>query len=238
MDVYQTAFEAELLYEQHACNKNVDCKFSNISYENNKCEYIDLVYNTQNCFGCVGLKRKKYCVLNKQYTKEEYEELVPKIIEHMKKTGEWGEFFPASLSPFAYNETVAQEYFPLTKEEAEKRGYKWKEEDTKNYKEQTYEIPDDIKDVPDSICKEILACERTGKNYKIQKAELKFYKKMNLPIPRLHPDERHKDRMKLRNPRKLWSRQCDTCKCNLQTTFAPERPEKILCEDCYLKIVD
>ena len=210
--------------------------------------YSDNCHSCSDCFGCVGLKHKQYCILNKQYTKEEYEELVPKIIEHMsterrsadggKLPIEWGEFFPASLSPFAYNETVAQEYFSLTKEEAIKRGYKWKEEDTKEYKKQTYKIPDDIKDVPDSICKEILACERTGKNYKIQKAELKFYKKMNLPIPRLHPDERHKDRMKLRNPRKLWSRQCDTCKCNLQTTFAPERPEKILCEDCYLKIVD
>ena len=31
--------------------------------------------------------------------------------------GEWGEFFPSSLSPFGYNETVAQEYFPMTREE-------------------------------------------------------------------------------------------------------------------------
>ena len=33
----------------------------------------------------------------------------------MQKTGEWGEFFPASFSPFGYNETVAQEYFPLNR---------------------------------------------------------------------------------------------------------------------------
>ena len=103
---------------------------------------------------------------------------------------------------------------------------------------QTYKIPEDIKEVPESITNEILACERTGKNYRIQKAELKFYKKMNLPIPRLHPDERHKDRMKLRNPRKLWKRTCGDCNCEIQTTFAPERPEKILCEECYLKVVD
>jgi hypothetical protein len=55
--------------------------------------------------------------LNRQYTKEEYELLVPKIIEKMMSDGEWGEFFPAILSPFGYNETVAQEYFPLTREE-------------------------------------------------------------------------------------------------------------------------
>src|SRR3989344_5002925 len=37
----------------------------------------------KNCFGCVGLWRKEYCVFNRQYTKEEYEALVPKIIEQM-----------------------------------------------------------------------------------------------------------------------------------------------------------
>ena len=31
----------------------------------------------------------------------------------MKKTGEWGEFFPSSISPFGYNETVAMEYYPI-----------------------------------------------------------------------------------------------------------------------------
>jgi hypothetical protein len=37
----------------------------------------------------VGLHDKSYCILNKQYTKEEYEELVPKIIEKMMKDDEW-----------------------------------------------------------------------------------------------------------------------------------------------------
>jgi hypothetical protein len=32
----------------------------------------------------------------------------------MIETGEWGEFFHPSLSPFGYNETVAQEYYPVT----------------------------------------------------------------------------------------------------------------------------
>ena len=30
----------------------------------------------------------------------------------MQETGERGEFFHPSLSPFGYNETVAQEYYP------------------------------------------------------------------------------------------------------------------------------
>jgi len=73
------------------------------------CSFID---GGREQFGCVGTKKAKHCILNKQYTKEEYEKLVPKLIAHMTETGEWGEFFPAELSPFKYEETTANLYFP------------------------------------------------------------------------------------------------------------------------------
>ena len=78
--------------------------------------YLNECDNTTQCFLSVGLDRKSYCILNRQYTKEEYESLIPRIIEKMISDGEWGEFLPASMSPFGYNETVAQEYFPLTRD--------------------------------------------------------------------------------------------------------------------------
>ena len=55
-------------------------------------------------------------ILNTSYSAHEYETLCAKIIGHMQSTAEWGEFFPHELSPFGYNETVAQEYFPMTEE--------------------------------------------------------------------------------------------------------------------------
>ena len=82
---------------------------SDILYSDNlmdKCSY---------CFGCVGLRTGEYCIFNKQYTKAEYETLVPKIIAHMQETGERGEFLHPSLSPFGYNETVVQEFLPAEK---------------------------------------------------------------------------------------------------------------------------
>ncbi len=242
-DAYESAFNCQLHYETHACNRTVDLMFCNICYDSNDIILNDNSHNSSDLFGCTGIRNAQYCILNKQYTKEEYFKLREKIVEHMKKTGEWGEFFPAKLSPFAYNETVAQEYFPLTQEEAQKQGYKWKEEViNKNYEKlrenfSWANIPDDIDQVEDDICGQILFCERSGKPYKIQKAELRFYRKINLPIPRLHPDERHKDRMALRNPRTLFARKCADCGCEIQTTFAPERPEKVLCEKCYLEAV-
>ncbi len=198
-------------------------------------------HNSKNLFGCIGLKHKQYCVLNKQYSKEEYFILRNKIIEHMEKTKEWGEFFPIELSPFAYNETVAQEYFPMTQNEVLNKGWKWRNNETQTRLIASLslgKISNDIADISDSVCDEILACECCGKNYKIQKAELKFYRKMNLPIPRKCPDCRHKERMDLRNPRKLWERKCKKCNTNIQTTFAPERPENIYCEQCYLDFLE
>ena len=185
-------------------------------------------------FGCVGLKKKQYCILNKQYTKEEYEVLVPKIIEHMKRTGEWGEFFPISISPFSYNETVAQEYYSLSKEDVLSKGYKWKDYDEQSqYQGVKHEVPINISEVKDDICNAILQCEITGKAYKIIPQELEFYRKMNLPIPSTCPDQRHLERMNLRNPRKLYDRTCSKCNCDIKTTYSLERPEKVYCEECY-----
>jgi hypothetical protein len=194
---------------------------------------------SQHCFGCVSLHQKKYCILNKQYTPEAYEKLKTKIINHMKKTGEWGEFFPIEISPFGYNETIAQEYFPLAKNKAFEKGYRWhNEEPSAKYNGPTYKVPEIINDVEDEILDKILTCSATGKNYRIVKPELDFYRNMHLPIPTICPDERHQQRMKLRNPRQLYNRQCSECQTKIQTTYAPDRSEKVLCEKCYLKVID
>jgi hypothetical protein len=192
----------------------------------------------------MGLRRKQYCVLNKQYSKEEYEKLIPKIITHMQKTGEWGEFFPASLSLFGYNETIAYEHFPLLKENALSAGFNWSDYASPPpvankviTKKEMQKLPDNIQDINEDILDSALTCEISGKLYKIIKPELSFYKKHNLPLPKRCPDQRHADRMALRCPRKLWERNCFKCKKTIQTTYAPDRPEIVYCEDCYLKEV-
>ena len=185
-------------------------------------------------FRSASLTHKDYCILNKQYTKEEYEKLVPKIIEHMQKTGEWGEYFPTNISPFCYNETIANEYFPLTKEQAIELGGQWyKEKQEATYFGEDYRIPEDIREVHDDICQKVLRCEVTGRHYKIIPQELKFYRKMKLPIPRRCPDQRHMERLKLHNPYKLWARKCAKCAADIQTSYSPDRPEIVYCEQCY-----
>jgi hypothetical protein len=240
-DCYAWGQTGELGYENHLCGNN----FHNIQFSDSSWNDIsNLLYchyctnNSKNLFGCASLKHKEYCILNKQYTKEEYETLVPKIIEHMQRTGEWGEFFPMSISPFAYNETVAQEYFPLTKEEAVKAGADWKNEDLiSRYEGQKVEIPFLIKDVKDEITKQILTCKTCGKNYKIISQELDLYRKINIGLPENCFNCRYEARRNLRNPRKLWDRNCAKCGASIKTTYAAERPEIVYCEECYLKEV-
>ena len=155
----------------------------------------------------------------------------------MKTTNEWGEFFPTALSPYAYNETVANEYFPMPKEQVIEKGFTWRDPDQKDYQKQTFNLPDNLNEISDKILNEILACTTCGKNYKITSHELKFYHQFNLPIPRKCNDCRHNDRIVLRNPRKLFDRKCSKCQSDIYTTYTPDRPEVVYCEKCYLKEV-
>ena len=230
--------ENELCCEYLGAYQNTRTSFSKFCNRVSECLYCDSCFTSKDLFGCIGLRNAEYCILNKKYTKEDYGNLKSEIINHMKHTGEWGEFFPVAISPFGYNETVAQEYFPLTESEVEKQNWKWHKDIQKRaYKGPVYNIPQNIEDAPEEIAKEILICEATGRPYKIIPQELQFYRDHRLPIPRLCPDERHTRRLALRNPRKLWNRECFSCKAPMQTTYAPERPEKVLCETCYLKEV-
>ena len=248
----------ELVYESSlAADGGYLTKFFSHCKGNKNSDLIHLCVNSSNLFGCVSLNSKQYCILNKQYTKEEYEELVPKIIQHMNdmpyidskgRIYKYGEFFPSELSPFCYNETIAQEYFPLTKEQALEQGYKWKDKEERNYKIyiKNEDIPDDIKDINDDIIGKVIECGHKGtcnqqctEAFKIIPEELQFYQRMNLPIPRLCPNCRHYERLSKRNPLKLWHRKCMNKGCNneFETSYSPDRPEIIYCERCYKKEV-
>lgn len=201
-------------------------------------------FDCNNIFGCVGLHNKSYCILNKQFTKEEYDVLAPKIIEQMKKAGEYGEFFPPKLSPFAYNETLAQDYFPKTKEQVLAMGMRWRDSKEKKYNitMKNNQIPNDIRTVDDLILNEIIECGHNGNcsdhcatAFRIIPQELQFLKKMNVPLPRLCPLCRQGERVRLKNPMHLWHRKCmkSGCQNEFETPYAPDRPEIVYCETCY-----
>ncbi|MBI4252847.1 hypothetical protein HY623_01545 [Candidatus Uhrbacteria bacterium] len=200
------------------------------------CEYCFFTHASEYCFGCDGLKKGKYCILNREYSEKEYHALREKIIDELKRDGEYGLFFPPVIAPFSYNEAVAQDYMPLTKEEALAQGYRWQDKLPMTVGAETLapeSIPDHIVQVTSTITKDVLACLDCKRNYKITPKELAFYQNMSLPIPRQCFSCRHVDRIKRRGPMKLFERSCVKCSKDIRTTFAPNRPEIVYCVECY-----
>jgi hypothetical protein len=212
------------------------CTF--LAYYCNDTYYSMECHHCNNLFGCASMRNNSYCIFNKQYSQLEYEKLAGRIVEHMIETGEWGEYFPALLAPICYNESNAIDYFPIEKVDAVKNGWAWHDDEEVHLEgEVLQQVPNSIDEVNDSICEKVLICEQTGKQYKITKQELQFYRQMKIALPRKCPVARHHDRMKLRLPRKLWNRTCDKCKKEHMTNYSPERPETVYCESCYLSEV-
>lgn len=273
---------SELLYEVTGSTQSQNILFTRGSNNAINVEYGDNIYVGSNLFGCAKLKHKKYCILNKQYTKEEYEELIPKIKQHMMdmpyvdKMGrvyKYGEFYPSEHSLWAYNETVAHQWFPLTKEQALEKGFKWQDPVEKNYKvtKLPKDLPDHIDDVADSIIEEVIACEHSTDTegnaslakcneqcmtaFRILPDELQFYRNMKVALPRLCSNCRYYERLKKRNPQKLWHRKCmckgsssetgeyqntaphthgnEPCQEEFETAVSNGRKEVLYCEKCY-----
>ena len=257
MDVFGV-HAGELAYECNNMDFSSKCFFS-INGENDmNSEYLVDCDHVNNSFGCISVRKKEYCILNKQYTKEEYEKLREKIITQMMnipyvdikgRNYYYGEFFPFELSPFNYNETIAQEYFPITEEKANEVGYPWENVEDKNYvpTKSWKDLPDTIAEIDDSILSEIILCQaweenkEEAQNHKCTKAfkiipnELTMHRKWNIPLPRKCPNTRYFEISQLRNSINLWHRQCmrDGCKNEFETSYAPDRPEIIYCESCY-----
>lgn len=247
-DATSCGLNCELLHEVMTGSMNIQ-NIRCSSVIRNNCTNMSYCFGLNSCndlFGCVGLNKKKFYILNKQYPEEEYKELVPKIIAHMNdmpyidKRGlvyKYGEFFPAELSLFPYNDSVAQEYFPLSAEEANRNGYYWREPERRNYT-----IGGDVLACAhgSTSSPQVPACtDRCTQAFKIIPQEKAFYEMMNLPTPSLCPNCRHARRLKQKNPMKLWHRKCMKAGCQneFETTYSPERPEIVYCESCYQQAV-
>jgi len=268
-DGYGVGADAELLYEtldsgvsgarQLFCLTVYGCTDTTYSFNCHGCS---------NIFGCIGLRNKDNCIFNKQYSKEEFENLRNKIVKQMEdvpyvdrrgRTYKYGEFFPIEISPFGYNETATQDFLPLTKEQAEEKGFNWLDIPTPE-RQPTIKargLPDDISNVSEKIIEEIIGCSSCERPYRIIQKEYQFLKRFDLPLPRVCPECRHKARINQRNPLKLWHRQCmclssevltkeggykntishfhgdKPCPNEFETSYSPDRDEVVYCEECY-----
>jgi len=198
----------------------------------------------KNNFGCVNLKRKKYCILNKQYTKEEYEILKEKIIADMKinpyvdKLGRkyfYGEFFPPEFNKIAYNKSNAMRFFQKTKEQVKKEGYRWsdRKDIIYNISKSADSLPDRITDTGEDILNEVIGCENCGNGYKIVQGEYNLLRKMNLPIPHECPKCRENKRFGRMTKPKMYNRNCAKCNADIYTPYSPKSHNIVYCVKCY-----
>jgi len=248
MDGNNIYYKNELCYNLMGilqCNKSKNCAYV---FYCNEVEYSENCHNLTSAIGCDAIRKGQYMILNKEYSKEEYDKTKKKIDEQMKKEGTYGQFFPPELAPFGFNETLGYEYYPITEQEAKEKGFNWQNKTTGTYGKETIaekDIPETIAEVNEDILNQILVCKDCKKNFRITKAEFDFYKRMNLPLPHKDFECRHQDRMKKRNPRKLWHRKCmcdktnhsnhigDACVNEFETSYSSDRPEIVYCETCY-----
>lgn len=238
---------AELIYECATCGIDIQrlafcyqCRDS--SSDLFYCWHCD---QCASCFGCVGLRHKRYCILNKQYTKEEHGQIVPSIIAHMQKTPlrspagsyegrarEWGEFFPLHLAPHPYNRSQAHRYFPLPKEEVLRRGFSWYQKETEHVDDAMYAavLPDGVPDTDNPI---IVKSTFSGRPFKITSQEIKRYRKIGVPLPRLTYDERMEERARKLGGIRLYERTCAKTGKPIFTTYPPDSPYTIWDRDIY-----
>ncbi len=237
---------ATRVYESIVVGENADSVyFSNECWPDSlNVQYCQWTIAGKNNFGCVNLKRKKYAILNKEYSKEEYEQLRNKIIEDMKtnpyvdqlgRQFSYGEFFPPEMSLFPYNKSLAMRFFPKTKEEALAMGYEW--DDTENPTPEatikTENLPDTIKETSDEILKEIIECVECKRSYRITQGELGLMRKMGLPLPHECPKCRENKRFARMTKPKMYHRNCAKCDAPIYTPYSPEDPRIVYCVKDY-----
>lgn len=179
-------------------------------FTSSNCYYCFDIDTCSFCLGCVGLKNKSYCILNKQYTKEERYEKIDEIFWKMHEDWVLWDFLPWSLNPFYFNDTAA--YLiddSFTKEEVVSAWYLWRDDPIK------VDIPSDAEVVKSDILNqfesfdtdwnrtidpEILKCviqDEQGNYYRIIPMEYKFLVKHGLPLPRKHWLDRMKENFRI-----------------------------------------
>lgn len=228
---YSCCLAQDTCYDNRFCYNTIQCRFAKYCAHCIQCEYI---------FGCCGLVGKKYYIFNRPYTKEQYEQQVSIIVEKMKQTGEYGQFFPGYFAAHPYNESWAYMHWPMDEEKQKQLGLRLsphQEERVSHYKNET-DVPDDCSQASESVVQDVFWDIKAHKPFQIQKTDISFCQETGVPLPYTHYARRLQENFKwipfsgmMRNIR------CPKCKIETQTDWPSEYNNRILCESCYQKEV-
>lgn len=233
-------YRGELCYEICQSTDLNNVQFGHYSVDCHDSQYIDQCFNSHDLLGCVGLKHRQYCVLNKQYSSEEYKKMRERVIEHIKKTGEYGEFFPYRFAYNGFNLSLGSFYFQETEESINIKGGIFETLPDSNAREgiDSNELPDTWEEIKDDIINKPIICAKTKRIFNFIKQEIDFYRYHHLPLPIYYPEVRNLVRFQQLMPLKSRQTKCYACKKET-TTYYPKSwdYQKIACEKCYLETV-
>ena len=109
-DVYNSLFVSAGSGYYGACGVGGDSEeiYNSISIMRSfECYYSYFLERCSFCIGCVGLKNKSYCILNKQYTQDEWYIAAEKIFASMEASNTLWEYFPGEICPFYIEDSLA-----------------------------------------------------------------------------------------------------------------------------------
>lgn len=233
------------------CNsleRSASCIYSGNGYENHACslswECVDVAYSElltacEHCFGCIGLRHKQFCILNKQYSEEEYWRVVDHLKTDMLKRGEYGEYFPYTTTLFAYNTSHADAAFPLSKQEALTLGARWYDfvQESSNTILSVEELPTRLDAKQLSADTHFYRCPVSQRPFRFVQPEWDFHQEKQLALARLHPTVRRKQRFAQLQPLYLTERTCGRCQKEIFARYPLSHKGPVWCETCYEKYV-
>jgi len=191
-----SSFECELIaYSSNVQNSSYDVKFSYNLSESKFMEYCAHCIQCENCFLSCGLYKKKYCILNKEYSPEDYEREVSRIKEFMKNNDIYGKFFPGYFAANPYEESLSYFHFPLSIDEQNKFGFRlneFEEKEDPGYLNIDI-IPNSLSEVSDNIVSKVFWDSNSKKPFQIKEFDVEFARKIQIPLSNCHYIKRIKD---------------------------------------------
>lgn len=189
----------------YKCSFGISCNHCNETHFSEYCDFCD------DCIGCISLKRGKFCILNKKYSEEEYKKLKEHIFAEL--SGGIGQmagaeaFFDPAKSPFAYEETIADLYFPKS-----------------NFSDQ-------------KKFNEVGKCDYCGRGLSLSEAEEGLYKKMNVATAKTCFNCRIQSLARPYSAVVMEKAKCSSCGKEVFKGKSARDFGRLYCEECYLKEV-
>jgi hypothetical protein len=205
-------------------------------------EYCTRCFDCENCFGCVGLKRKKFCLLNKQYSEDDYWKILDDLKCRLLEEGNYGDIpglrfstqhWTSLLDLFEIDEATALKLggrnFDLTSQGAEGP------EISPELIRPVESIPDrlEINDF-DKVLGQFYFDPVIGRRFVYLKPELELYQKLKVALPRHHPRGRIMEIYRQLNKPEFVGMVCQSCKKEIRVAKNYAFPDrKIFCRSCY-----